>query len=167
MIRPQTSLDTTQASKDLHQAKDDGWLFEYPCLTETMAVGSIGIFGEGETLIISYANGYYLSRQASAILKQEHNIEVRIIDIRWLAPLPIEAIANEVKHSKRVLIVDEGRKTASISEAIITELLETLGSLPKMSRLTGQDTFIPLGDAWQYVLPSVEGIIGKVIELEK
>jgi 2-oxoisovalerate dehydrogenase E1 component len=64
------------------------------------------------------------------------------------------------------LIVDECRKTGSISEAIITGLVEHMESLPKLSRLTGEDTFIPLGDAWQYVLPSKQGIVDQILKME-
>jgi 2-oxoisovalerate dehydrogenase E1 component len=153
-------------TKDLHQDKDDAWLCQYPPLTQSMALGSIEVVGQGETLIISYANGYYLSRQAAKVLATTHDRAVKVLDIRWLAPLPLEAISHEVKKAKRVLIVDEGRKTGSISEAIMTGLMETLSTLPKIARLTGEDTFIPLGDAWQYVLPSLDAIITKIIEME-
>ena len=152
-------------TKDLHQAKDETWLFDYPMLTESISHSEVGVFGEGDTVIISYANGYYLSRQAASILKDKHQFDVKVIDIRWLAPLPMAAIVEQVKNAKRILIVDEGRKTGSISEAIMTGLLEMLEVVPKIKRLTGEDTFIPLGDAWQYVLPSRDAIIEKVLEI--
>ena len=154
-------------AKDLHHEKDDAWLCHYPAANERISLGAMGGEGTGDTLIVSYANGYYLSRQAAGSLAKDHNIQVRVIDVRWLSPLPLDALAIEVANVSRVLIVDEGRKTGSVSEAIMTGLMETLETLPKIARLTGEDTFIPLGDAWQCVLPSKESIINKVLEMEK
>lgn len=152
-------------TKDLHQAKDNLWLTQYPDLTQHIKIGNIACFGSGDLLIISYANGYYLSRQAAEVLLTEHHLSIRVIDMRWLAPLPMDALISEVKTAKSVLIVDEGRKTASISEAIMTGLMEALDVLPKMARLTGEDTFIPLGDAWETVLPSKTAIINKLLTM--
>src|SRR5919205_434290 len=43
---------------------------------------------EGTDLaIVSYANGYYLSRQAEKVLAESHGLDCRVIDLRWLAPL--------------------------------------------------------------------------------
>lgn len=152
-------------TKDLHQAKDNLWLSQYPDLNDTIGLGQIGIWGEGDILVISYANGYYLSRQAAEILSIEHKINIRVIDIRWLAPLPIDALCQEAKKVSTVLIVDEGRKTGSISEAIMTAFIETMELLPRIARITGEDTFIPLGDSWQYVLPSKEMIVNKLLDM--
>ncbi len=147
-------------TKDLHKEGDGEWLFEYPRLEETLALDEIGVYGtSNELAIITYGNGYYLARQAAQELEQKQKLKVKIIDLRWLAPLPEQAILREVKACKRVLIVDECRKTGSISEALITLLVENLNPLPQIKRITGQDSFIPLGDAWKYVLPSKEDII--------
>ncbi|MBA2657633.1 MAG: MFS transporter [Tatlockia sp.] len=152
-------------TKDLHEVGDNGWLFNYPPLEHTIATGEVGVFGQGETVILSYANGYYLARQAAKILEEEHRIKVKIIDLRWLSPLPTDAILKEVTTSKRVLIVDEGRKSASLSEGLMTLLLEEVSHPIKIKRITGEDCFIPLGNAWQYLLPSRDSIITAVLDL--
>ncbi|MDP3268162.1 MAG: thiamine pyrophosphate-dependent enzyme [Legionella sp.] len=153
-------------TKDLHAPGDNGWLFDYPKPDETLALGEVGVFGDGETVILTYANGYYLSRQAEKILLEQHNIKVKIIDIRWLSPLPKEAILREVAKAKRVLIVDEGRQSGSISEGLMTLLMEDAPARLKVRRITGKDCFIPLGTAWQYLLPSQESIVDAVIALQ-
>lgn len=149
-------------TKDLHAVGDNGWLSEYPPLNETIAEGEISVFGEGDTVIITYGNGYYLSRQAAHILKEEDGSTIKVIDMRWLNPLPIAAIVKELTHAKRVLIVDEGRRSASISEGLMTLLIEQLHTDLVLRRLTGEDCFIPLGTAWQYLLPSKDSIIEAV-----
>lgn len=152
-------------TKDLHVTGDNRWLFSYPLLGEEIILGEVGIWGEGDLVIITYANGYYLSRQAALILLEKHNLSVKIIDLRWLSPLPKSAILKETQDAKKILIVDEGRKSASISEGLCTFLMEELHPLPLVKRLTGEDCFIPLGTSWQYLLPSRETIIDAVLEL--
>ena len=46
------------------------------------------------------------------------------MDLRWLSPLPKEAILREINKAKRVLIVDEGRQSGSVSEGLMTLLME-------------------------------------------
>ncbi|WP_028388155.1 thiamine pyrophosphate-dependent enzyme [Legionella fairfieldensis] len=149
-------------TKDLHQPGDNAWLFDYPAVDEMIEPGEVGVYGEGDTVILSYANGYYLSRQAAKILKEEHDIAVKVVDLRWLSPLPEEAILREVAKAKRVLIVDEGRQSASLSEGLITLLVEQSSNRLKIKRITGEDCFIPLGTAWQYLLPDRDTIIAAV-----
>lgn len=152
-------------TKDLHAPGDNGWLFDYPSVEQTIENGEVGVYGEGDTVILTYANGYYLSRQAAKLLEEKHDISVKIVDLRWLSPLPAEAILREISKAKRVLIVDEGRKSASLSEGLITLLMEQASSRLKIKRITGEDCFIPLGTAWQYLLPSRESIIEAVLAL--
>ncbi len=152
-------------TKDLHQTGDNGWLFDYPSPEQEIEQGDVAVFGEGDTVILTYGNGYYLSRQAEKILRDNHGISLKIIDMRWLSPLPEKAILNEVAKARRVLIVDEGRKSASLSEGLMTLLMEKAPSRLKIKRVTGEDCFIPLGTAWQYLLPSRDSIVNAVLAL--
>lgn len=131
-----------------------------------MLLGEIYQEGEGDELgIISYGNGYYLSRQAQKILI-EKGLKVKVIDIRWLAPLNIEAIVASVEDCRHILIVDECRKTGSISEALMTGFTELLGpSCPPLARLTAEDCFIPLADAATLPLPTRERIVEAAMTL--
>lgn len=153
-------------TKDLHVPGDNGWLFHYPAPDVEIPLGEVGIYGEGTTVILTYANGYYLSRQAAQVLQEEHKISVKVVDLRWLNPLPSDAILREIAKAKQVLIVDEGRRSGSVSEGLMSLLLEEASSSLKIKRITGKDCFIPLGNAWQYLLPSKESIIDAVIALE-
>lgn len=151
-------------TKDLHQTGDNEWLFSYPDVKEKISLGEVSVCGDSNELaIITYGNGYYLSRQAAKELEDKHKIKVKIIDLRWLSPLPEQALLKEIKNCKRVLVVDECRKTGSLSEQIITCLVENLKTLPMIKRITGEDSFIPLGDAWQYVLPSKTDIVNSCL----
>jgi len=152
--------------KDLHKLGDNQWLFDYPEPSETVELGEVSSHGRGDTVILTYGNGYYLSRQAQQILKAKHKVSTKVVDLRWLSPLPEKAILKHALKAQNVIIVDEGRRSGSVSEAIITLLVESGQPLPHIKRITGEDCFIPLGNAWQHVLPSCEQIVSEVITLK-
>jgi len=55
--------------------------------------GEISQYGQGTDIcVLTYGNGYFLSRQA---LDRYDNI--RIIDMRWLHPLPLNEILKAIK----------------------------------------------------------------------
>lgn len=154
-------------TKDLHESGDNLWSFDYlpPSQAQACLPGSITTWGEGRDIcIISYGNGYYLSRQAEHILA-EKGIACTLVDLRWLAPLDKDAILAAVKGFSRILIVDECRQTGSISEALFTLLNEGLDSMPQLQRLCADDSFIPLGTASTMVLPSRDDIVNTVTQM--
>jgi len=61
------------------------------------------------------------------------------------------------------LIVDECRQTGSISEALVTLLVEAQADhdekMIQAKRITAKDSFIPLGAAAYHVLPSTQEIV--------
>ncbi|MEM8987702.1 MAG: thiamine pyrophosphate-dependent enzyme, partial [Pseudomonadota bacterium] len=64
-------------TRDLHDKGDNGWTTPYPAPEgdARIGLGEVGVFGEGADIaIVTYGNGYYLSRQAERILKERHNI---------------------------------------------------------------------------------------------
>lgn len=149
--------------KDLHEEGDGLWCFDYsePKKLPTMSVGELGQSGDGTDLcILSYGNGFYLACQAKKQLESK-GIKVRVVDLRWLAPLNEDAIVAQVNKCKNVLIVDECRKTGSISEALMALIHEKADERDNssVSRITAHDSFIPLGTASYAVLPSKEQII--------
>ncbi|GGB52133.1 MFS transporter [Shewanella inventionis] len=157
-------------TRDLHEVGDNLWAGQYVPQAKALPLvyGELGLFGEGKDLcIISYGNGYYLSRQAEKILA-EQGIAVTVIDLRYLAPLNETAIAEKARHCRHILIVDECRRSGSVSEAIITSLHEQLGSLcPEVARITAEDCYIPLADAATLPLPMRDTIVDAALALVK
>ena len=148
-------------AKDLHQEGDGLWTFKYkpPVLTDSAIDLGVKVAGEGKQLcILTYGNGYYLSRKAQALLA-EQGIDARVVDLRWLAPLDEKGILAQVNACDQVLIVDECRQTGSISEALVTLIHEQATNNCKIKRVTASDSFIPLGAAAYEVLPSVENVV--------
>jgi 2-oxoisovalerate dehydrogenase E1 component len=154
-------------TKDLHEEGDGLWAstYESPKSNEKqIRYGDVGVNGCGKTVcILTYGNGYFLSRQAQKYLL-EKGIAVRVVDLRWLAPLNEEGILAQVKECESVLIVDECRKTGSLSEALITLMVESNIDMP-MARLCADDSFIPIGTAATLTLPSMEQIVGAAEDL--
>lgn len=155
-------------TRDLYAAKDGLWSFNYPDPEQTppLSPDQVGQYGTGKQLaIVSYANGYYLSRQAEKILSEEHQLDIRLIDLRWLAPLPETSLLNAISGCERILIVDECRHTGSISEALYSLISEQASPLPKIARLTADDSFIPLGKAATVTLPGCDDIVLAALKL--
>jgi 2-oxoisovalerate dehydrogenase E1 component len=156
-------------TKDLHDEGDGLWMSEYVSPSEAKVVAEhsqeISVYGEGKSVcIISYGNGYYLSRQAEKILA-EQGVNCRVVDLRWLAPLDEAGIIKQAKACENVLIVDECRQTGSISEALYTLLAESKSQISKtkISRISAHDSFIPLGGAAYHVLPSTKQIVDEAL----
>lgn len=143
--------------RDLHSAGDNEWMGSYPAPDERIPLGSVGVHGQGRDLaIVTYGNGYYLSRQAQEVLANE-GIDARVIDMRWIAPLPEDALMEATRGCKSVLIVDECRRTGGQAEGLMALFVER-GEMP-VSRLTAEDSFIATGPAYGATMPSRDSIV--------
>ena len=140
--------------RDLLVEKDGGWMGTYPAPEQRVGFGEVGVTGAGPVAIVTYGNGHYLARQAAA---QVPEIDLRVIDLRWLVPLPFAALATALAGVSCVLFVDECRRSGNVSEALMTWGAEV--GLPRMARLTAEDSFIATGPAYAATLPSVAGIV--------
>ncbi|HET7514667.1 MAG TPA: transketolase C-terminal domain-containing protein, partial [Gaiella sp.] len=87
----------------------------------------------------------------------ERGIGVTVVDLRWLAPLPMEEVLREATASGRTLVVDETRRTGGVGEGVVAELLDA-GYAGRLTRVASKDSFVPLGDAARLVLLSEEEI---------
>lgn len=145
-------------TKDLHDDGDGAWLTEYPPPHESLSVGEVGVYGDGTDLCIaSYANGLWMSLRVARRLEAQ-GIRARVIDLRWLHPLPISALLTHAEATGRVLIVDECRRSSGIADTLAAELHQAVRGLA-VARVTSPDTYIPLGDAANLVLvqePEIE-----------
>jgi len=141
--------------RDVHEEKDGLWMRNYPSPERRIPLGEVGTTGDGPLAILTYGNGHYLSTQAAKSLQVE-GIETRIIDMRWLAPMPTEGILKALEGAQKVLVVDECRTTGSQSEALMAMLHEHC-DLPK-ARIAARDSFIATGPAYAATMPSAVSI---------
>jgi 2-oxoisovalerate dehydrogenase E1 component len=142
--------------RDLHDEKDGCWMQTYPALGQSIALGEVGVTGDGPLAILTYGNGHYLSQQAARILAKD-GIETRVIDMRWIAPMPTAGILAAIDGAKKVLIVDECRGTGGQSAALLSMLTEQ-SDLPA-ARLAAEDSFIATGPAYAATMPDRDSIV--------
>jgi 2-oxoisovalerate dehydrogenase E1 component len=149
--------------RDLHAEKDGGWMRRYPDPSRVIPLGEVGMEGDGRDLaIVTFGNGTYLSHQALPQIAAA-GISARVIDTRWLSPLPKEALTAAVAGCRAILIVDETRHSGGVAEALMAHFVET--TTARLSRLTAEDSFIATGPAYAATMPSSAGIVAAALAL--
>lgn len=154
-------------TRDLHEPGDGGWLAEPPVageLPDGDDLQRVRVCREGsDVLIVTFGNGVFMSLRAARQLA-EQGIECGVLDLRWLAPLPQDALIQHVRDVDRVLVVDETRRSGGVSESVVSLLVDR-GYRGSIARVTSQDSFIPLGAAAELVLLSEDDIVKAASEL--
>jgi 2-oxoisovalerate dehydrogenase E1 component len=147
-------------AKDLYEPGDGLWLTEYPSPEQAMTLGEGRVYGEGDDLaIFTFGNGVPMSLRAARGIEAKHGWKVRVVDLRWLVPLNEAFIREQAAGAARILIVDEGRRSAGVGEGVITALVEGGFSGIPLRRVVGADTFTPLAGAAFLVIPSYDDIV--------
>ncbi|GGZ55586.1 MFS transporter [Lysobacter xinjiangensis] len=147
-------------TKDLYEPGDGLWLTQYPAPGESMTLGEGRTYGDGEdVVIVTYGNGVPMSLRAARRIEQAHGWKTKVIDLRWLVPLSDAYIVEHTKNARRIIVVDEGRRSAGVGEGVITALAEGgLGATP-LERVVGADTYTPLAGAAFAVIPADDDIV--------
>jgi 2-oxoisovalerate dehydrogenase E1 component len=154
--------------RDLHEPGDGGWLAPYdPPWRWTpghVPVGRARLHGNGGDLtIVTFGNGLRLSLRAAARLAGD-GIGCRVLDLRWLAPIPAADLVREASATGAVLIADETRRSGGVAEGVIAALADA-GFDGRVTRVTSEDSIIPLGPAASTVLLSQHAIEAAAREL--
>jgi 2-oxoisovalerate dehydrogenase E1 component len=148
-------------TRDLFTPGDEGWLAPYDpparWAERHVPLGEPAVVRDGDdVLVVTWGNGLYLSRRVAARLAED-GISCRVLDVRWLAPLPVAEIARHAHAVGRVVVVDETRRSGGVGEAVVSGLVEA-GYRGALKRIAACDSFIPLGDAARLVLVSEDDI---------
>jgi len=157
--------------KDLHAAGDGGWLSDYAPPGSALLPGEVGIHdtrpGEADVLVVTYGNGVRMALRVARLLADEHDLGVRVLDLRWLSPLPHEAIYAHAGECGRVLMADEARATGGgVADAIVADLVER-GFHGPLATVRSADSYVPLGPAADTVLLSEDDIHDAALALAK
>ena len=153
-------------TRDLHDDGDERWLAAYPdpAAQPGVPIGRARTYGDGNDLtILTFGNGLWMSLRVARRLERI-GIATRVVDLRWLAPLPAEDMLREATATGRVLVVDETRKTGGVGEGVLAALLEQ-GFAGAVDRVASEDSFIPLGNAALQVLLSEDTVEAAAIKL--
>ena len=139
-------------TRDLHEPGDGGWLADYPAPgSGHVPIGRARQHGSGGDLtLVTFGNGVPMSLRVARRL-HARGAHVRVLDLRWLAPLPTEDLLAAARATGRVLVVDETRRTGGVSEPVVTALVDH-GFDGPLARVTSEDSFVPLGAAAYHVL---------------
>jgi 2-oxoisovalerate dehydrogenase E1 component beta subunit len=112
---------------------------------------------------ISYGYTLQLTLQAAEKMKQDHGVEVEVLDLRILSPLDKETILTSVAKTNRTVIVHEDHRTlgigAEISAILAEEAFDCLDA--PIVRVTAPDVpAIPFSAPLEkFYMPSVEKIV--------
>ncbi|WP_137872439.1 thiamine pyrophosphate-dependent enzyme [Rhodococcus sp. Q] len=151
-------------TRDLHDPGDGGWLASYPATADHVPIGAARTYGDGTDLtVVTFGNGLYLSLRVARRLR-DRGIGVRVVDLRWLVPLPTVDLLREANATGRVLVADETRASGGVSEGVLTALVDA-GFTGAIARVSSADSFVPLGDAARLVLLSERDIEQAALEL--
>lgn len=112
---------------------------------------------------ISYGYALQLTLQAANKMKEDHDVEVEVIDLRTLAPLDKDTFLESVARTSRVVVVHEENRTlgigAEISAIIAEEAFDCLDA--PIARVTAPDIpSIPASPPLEkFYMVSIEKII--------
>jgi 2-oxoisovalerate dehydrogenase E1 component len=144
-------------TRDLYTEGDGLWQGPYPPPGESLPVGEIGVYGEegpADLVIATYANGLWMSLRVARALAREQGLRVRVLDLRWLQPLPVDAVLAHALEVGRLLVVDECRASSGVADPLLAEVALRAGERVALGRVVGADSYIPLGAAANLVLVS-------------
>ena len=144
-------------TRDLFEDGDNGWLAPYQPPSrwaEThVPIGRARTYGDGRELtIVTFGNGLRMSLRVAVRLTAE-GYGCRVLDLRWLSPLPVADLVHAAELTGRVLIADETRRSGGVSESVAMALIDG-GFTGRIARVTSCDSFVPLGAAADLVLLS-------------
>ncbi|WP_028645513.1 transketolase C-terminal domain-containing protein [Nocardioides sp. URHA0020] len=141
-------------SRDLHAPGDELWTAEH---TQTRSPRGPRAHGDGEDLlVVTFGNGVPMSLRACRSLEAD-GVRATVLDLRWLAPLPVDELAAYAAGFDRVLVVDETRRSGGVGEGIVSALLER-GYDGRLARVASADSYVPLGPASRTVLVTEDEI---------
>lgn len=133
-----------------------------------LPIGKASIHRSGKDLtILAYGINLFKALEASEILEKD-GILAEVIDLRSLRPLDDETIINSIKKTHRVLIVDEGWKSGSISAEIMARINEQafFELDAPMGRVCTKEVPLPYAKHLEdYALPQVDKIVAKAKEI--
>jgi len=112
---------------------------------------------------ISYGYTLQLTLQAADKLKEEHGVEVEVVDLRTLSPLDTDTFLQSVAKTNRVVLVQEDNRTLGIASevsAIIAEQAFDCLDAPIVRVTAPNVPAIPFSPPLEkFYMPSVEKIV--------
>jgi 2-oxoisovalerate dehydrogenase E1 component len=137
---------------------------------QALPVGIARVLRTGNDItLIAWGNTVELAQEAAEAALQE-NVDVEILDLRWLLPWDYERVRVSLRKTGRLVIVQEDSRTCSMGESILAKLLtekDEFYSLRSMPRLLSRpDSPMPFSRSLEkLLLPSVESVLRTLREV--
>jgi 2-oxoisovalerate dehydrogenase E1 component beta subunit len=134
---------------------------EVPDGDVTIPLGQAAVKRDGsDVTVVTYGVGVHLALEAAERVERD-GISVEVLDLRTLAPLDRESIAQSIGKTNKVLIVHEDSKTggvgAEIAAMVAEEHFEQLDG--PILRVAAADTHIPYAPSLEEaVIPNVDDV---------
>ncbi|MEO6993721.1 MAG: alpha-ketoacid dehydrogenase subunit beta [Lacunisphaera sp.] len=104
---PVMFMENTMLYGDTGEVPDEEYL---------IPLGSAKVMREGKDIsIIGHGRAIQMALKAADMLKEKHNINAEVIDLRSIRPLDEDTILASVKKTNRVLLVEEAKPFCSVS----------------------------------------------------
>ena len=72
--------------------------------------------------MVSFGYGVGVSLEAAEILKNQHNINCEVVNLRTLRPLDVDSITQSVKKTNHLVSVETGWPQCGIGSEIISQV---------------------------------------------
>jgi pyruvate dehydrogenase E1 component subunit beta len=112
----------------------------------SIALGKASVITQGEDITVVSYGAMIREVQKAMVLVKKKGISVELIDLRSIYPIDRSTIAQSVRKTGRILVINEGPSSFGVGAEIISivneEAFLSLEAPPR--RLSGFDTVIPL-----------------------
>lgn len=104
---PVMFMENTMLYGDTGEVPDEEYL---------IPLGSAKVMREGKDIsIIGHGRAIQMALKAADMLKEKHNINAEVVDLRSIRPLDEETVLASVRKTNRVLLVEEAKPFCSVS----------------------------------------------------
>lgn len=157
-------------SKGRHLVNGHGVVDAVPAEPYELEIGRAAVRRRGDDVTIVGALLMAHRALAASDTLSEQGIEAEVIDLRWLAPLDIDAVLASVRRTGRLLVVQEGPVlggwAANVAAAVAGQAFRELRC--PIGCLTGHDRPLPFAPHLeQGLVPSTERIVAAATDLVK
>ncbi len=144
---------------------------EVPDADFVVPLGKGEVRRTGDDLVVfTYGPTVHTALEAAAVLSREDGVEVRVVDLRTLAPLDTQLILSSVRETGKVLILHEATLTGGIGgeiAALITEHAFQYLDAP-IRRIGSLDTPVPFAPTLEEAfLPNLSRVVEAIRGLSR
>ncbi|MEO8443666.1 MAG: beta-ketoacyl-ACP synthase 3, partial [Gammaproteobacteria bacterium] len=127
---------------------------------QVIALGQSRLVRTGDELtLVGWGNTVPLCEKVADALAGI-DVQVDVLDLRWLAPFDRDAVRRSARRTRRLLVVHEDNVTAGFGAEVIAAVAEAGDGAIQCRRLARPDTYVPCHFGNQLeILPSFEGLL--------